>query len=108
MRFRRSGTNFLPISVFLLTPCLLMPIVFLMSQRIAHGAAIRAIREATGVSISAFAPRCDVSQGYMSHVELGTKQPTVEVMRRIADQLGVSLDAVSYVMPSCGHEEAAA
>lgn len=78
-----------------------------MSQRIAHGAAIRAIREAVGVSISAFAPRCDVSQGYMSRVELG-KQPSPQVLRNIADQLGVPLDAVSYVIPDCGHEEAVA
>lgn len=85
-----------------------MPIVFLMSQRIAHGAAIRAIREATGVSISAFAPRCDLTQGYMSHIELGTKTPTVTVMVRIAQQLGVPLDAVSYVIPDCGHGEVAA
>lgn len=40
----------------------------------------------------------------MSHVELGTKQPTIEVMRRIADQLGVPLDAVSYVISDCEHE----
>ena len=85
-----------------------MPSLFRMSQRIAHGAAIRAIREATGLSVSALAPRCDMSQGYLSHVELGTKKPTVEAMRRIADALGVSLDAVSYVIPDCGHEEAAA
>lgn len=78
-----------------------------MSQRIAHGAAIRAIREAVGVSISAFAPRCGVSQGYMSRVELGDAQPSATVPRAIADQLGLSLDAVSYVIPDCGHGEIA-
>lgn len=79
-----------------------------MRKRIAHGPAIRAIREVVGVSISAFAPRCDVSQGYLSRVELGDKQPSPQVLRNIADQLGVSLDAISYVLPACGHEEAAA
>lgn len=79
-----------------------------MSKRVAHGPAIRAIREATGVSISAFAPRVGVTQGYMSNVELGHKAPTVELMRRIADQLAVPLDAVSYVVPECEHSEAVA
>jgi XRE family transcriptional regulator, regulator of sulfur utilization len=79
-----------------------------MSKRLAHGAAIRAIREATGVSISAFAPRVDCTQGYMSNVELGHKKPTVEFMAQVARELGVPLDAISYVIPDCGHEEAVA
>lgn len=85
-----------------------MPIVSGMRKRLAHGAAIRALREAIGISISALAPRCDVSQGYLSHVELGTKQPSPQVLRNIATQLGVPLDAISYVVPacpSCGHGE---
>lgn len=85
-----------------------MPTVLHMRKRIAHGAAIRAIREAVGVSVSAFAPRVGVTQGYMSNVELGHKQPTIEFMGRVARELGVSLDAISYVIPDCGHEEAAA
>lgn len=72
-----------------------------MSKRQAHGAAIRAIREAHGVSISAFAPRVDVTQGYMSNVELGHKQPTVEFLARVARELAVPLDAISYVVADC-------
>lgn len=79
-----------------------------MSKRVAHGPAIRAIRETTGASISAFAPRVGVTQGYMSNVELGHKQPTVEFMARVAQALGVPLDAVSYVIPACQNCEAAA
>lgn len=85
-----------------------MPRVADMSKRVAHGAAIRAIRETVGISISAFAPRVDVTQGYMSNVELGHKQPTVEFMSRVARELGVPLDAVSYVIPACEHEDAVA
>lgn len=69
---------------------------------------MRAIREMTGVSISAFAPRVGVTQGYMSNVELGHKQPTTEFMVRVSQALGVPLDAVSYVIPGCEHEEIAA
>lgn len=78
-----------------------MPIVFLMRKRIAHGSAIRAIREALGIPVGAFAVRCEMSQGYMSNVELGAKQPSPEKLRRIANELGVSIDAVSYVIPEC-------
>lgn len=80
-----------------------------MRKRIAHGAAIRAIREAVGIPVGAFAVRCLISQGYMSNIELGAKQPTAEVLRKIADELGVPLDAVSYVVPECANcSEAAA
>lgn len=72
-----------------------------MKNRVAHGAAIRAIREATGISVSAFAPRVDCTQGYMSNVELGHKRPTVQFMSRVARELGVPLDAISYVLPEC-------
>lgn len=78
------------------------------SGRQAHGLAIRAIRELSGISISAFAPRVGVTQGYMSNVELSHKTPTVEFLARVARELGVPLDAISYVIPDCGHEEIAA
>ena len=75
-----------------------MPIVSRMRQRVVNGPSIRAIRELLGVSISAFAPRCGVSQGYLSRVELGDKQPSPTALRAIADALGVPLDAISYVV----------
>lgn len=80
-----------------------MPSVFRMRKRLAHGSAIRAIREALGIPVGVFAVRCEMSQGYMSNVELGAKQPSPEKMRRIATELGVSLDAVSYVTFDCEH-----
>lgn len=79
-----------------------------MSKRVAHGPAIRAIRELLGVSVSAFAPRVDCTQGYMSNVELGHKQPTTEFLSRVARELAVPIDAISYVIPACEHEEVAA
>lgn len=80
-----------------------------MRKRIAHGAAIRAIREAVGIPVGVFAIRCLISQGYMSNIEIGRKQPTSEVLRKIADELGVPLDAISYVCQECAarDEEAA-
>lgn len=79
-----------------------------MSKRVAHGPAIRAMRELNGLSVSAFAPRVGVTQGYMSNVELGHKQPTTEFLARVARELSVPLAAVSYVIPGCETCEAAA
>lgn len=79
-----------------------------MRKRTAHGAAIRAIREAIGIPVGVFATRCVISQGYMSNIELGAKQPTPEVLRKIATELGVPLDAISYVIPDCPNCEVAA
>lgn len=76
----------------------------------ANGAAIRALREAvTGMSVSAFAPRLGVTQGYLSNVELGHKQPTNEFLARVARELGVPLQAISFVCEDCAAlEETAA
>jgi transcriptional regulator with XRE-family HTH domain len=79
-----------------------------MSKRVAHGPAIRAIRELLGISVSAFAPRVDCTQGYMSNVELGHKQPTIEFLARVARELGVPIDAISYIVPVCEHEAVSA
>lgn len=51
--------------------------------------------------MSAFAPRVGVTQGYLSNVELGHKQPTTEFLTRVAHELGVPLDAISFVIPEC-------
>lgn len=86
-----------------------MPNVFRMRKRQANGPAIRAMRELLGLSVSALAPRCDVSQGYLSRVELGDKNPSPTVLRNIATALGVPLDAISHVIPGCANcEEVAA
>lgn len=78
--------------------------------RKAHGRAIRAIREALGIPVGEFAVRCLVSQGYMTNIEIAGRTPTPDVLRKIAEQLGVPLDAISYVCEECArnHIEAAA
>lgn len=42
------------------------------------------------------AERVGVSHGFLSNVEAGRKQPSAAVARRLADQLGVPLDAITY------------
>lgn len=80
--------------------------LFHMSKRIVLGPAVRAIREAYGIKHGEFAIRCLISPGYLSNIEksVGTdhgKQPSPAVAVSIAQQLGVPLDAISYVEKDC-------
>lgn len=68
------------------------------TQRKTLGPAVRAIREALGIKHGEFAIRCDMSPGYLTNIESGRKQPSPAATKRIADQLGVPLDAISYAV----------
>jgi transcriptional regulator with XRE-family HTH domain len=67
-----------------------------MAIRETNGAAVKAMREALGVPQGVLARDVTVSQGYLSNIEAGRKQPDPAVTRRIADRLGVPLDAITY------------
>jgi transcriptional regulator with XRE-family HTH domain len=62
-----------------------------------NGATIRALREALGISQASLAARAKLSKSYLCEVELGSYQPTMARVQRIADVLGVPLDAITYV-----------
>jgi len=70
------------------------------NKRLAHGAAIRAIREALGIKHGEFAIQVDITPGYLTNIESGRKQPSPEVAVAIAKRLGVPLDAVTYAVPA--------
>lgn len=74
-----------------------------MRKRIVLGLAIRAIREAKSNQDEAFlgsrfAIACGMSHGYLCNIEAGRKQPPEDVTLRIAAQLDVAPDAISYVL----------
>lgn len=69
-----------------------------MRMRLAHGPAIRAIREALGIKHGVFAVDCNISPGYLTHVEKGKKQPSEELVSRMADRLGVTKDDITYTI----------
>ena len=69
-----------------------------MTTRRLNGASVRAIREALGIAHGDLALRLEISAGYLSNLEKGAKQPSPQVLRRIADELGVPVDAISHVM----------
>ncbi len=70
-----------------------------MATRHLNGATVRALREAVGIKHGVFARDVLVSTGYLSNIEAGRKQPDPAVVRRIADRLGVTIDAVTYPVP---------
>lgn len=63
-----------------------------------NGAAVRAIRELRGTSLSIFARDVGVSAGYLCNIEKGYKnRVSPEIRKAICDRLAVSVDAISYV-----------
>lgn len=70
-----------------------------MTQRLILGPAVKALREAYGIKQSDLAIRCDITPGFLSNLESGRKQPSASKAREIAGQLGVPLDAITYVIP---------
>lgn len=61
---------------------------------VANGAAIKALREAYGWKGTKFAQACEISHSHLFNIEQGKRQPSPEVLRRIADKLGVPLAAI--------------
>ncbi len=65
-----------------------------MDSRKLGGRNIRRIRQEKGWSQEKLAFESDVHRTYISGVERGARNPTVLVLGRIADALGVSLAAL--------------
>lgn len=74
-----------------------------MWKRKANGLAIKAIREAYGYPGGVFATRCGISHAYLSNIESGRRFPPPEVLKRIADELGQPIAAISYTTFKCEH-----
>lgn len=67
-----------------------------MASRLLNGETVKEMRKALGIPQAEFARDVIVSAGYLCNIEAGRKQPDAPVVRRIADRLGVSLDAITY------------
>lgn len=75
-----------------------------MSKRVILPQALKCIREAKAVHDpefrgSRFAIACHMSHAYLSNIEAGRKAPPEAVIERIANQLGVPIEAISYLKP---------
>lgn len=70
-----------------------------VAKRHVNGATVRALREALGIRHTDFARDVQVSTGYLANIEAGRRpNPGVDVVRRIADRLGVGVDAITYAV----------
>jgi transcriptional regulator with XRE-family HTH domain len=65
-------------------------------QRLTNGAAIRAIREPTGLKQFELADLAGISKSHLCKIEQGTEQGSPAAVRKIADALGVPLAAITY------------
>lgn len=73
-----------------------------MQTRNLNGATVRVVRELTGISQHDLAARCAISQGTLSNIERGIHGTSPETNRKLADALGVPLEAITY--PSAAAE----
>lgn len=67
-------------------------------QRKVNGAAIRAIREPLGIPQQELARRAGISPSHMNKIEHGHEAPKFETAVRIAQALGVPIDAIAPVI----------
>lgn len=62
------------------------------------GINVRSLRQQSGLSQEAFADKCGFARSYMSRVERGMSNPSVDALGVLADALGVS---VARLLGSC-------
>lgn len=67
-------------------------------QRQVNGPAIRAIRQGQGMQQAELAVRASISRSHMNKIESGAESPKIETAVRIAQALGVHIDAIAPVI----------
>lgn len=70
-----------------------------------NGASVSALRKALGISQVSLAARAGITPPFLSQIEHGARQPSPDVLRRLALGLGEPLDAISYVVPDLPEPE---
>ena len=60
-------------------------------RRAAFGARVRELRESQGWSQEDFGHRAELDRTYVSGIERGVRNPTLDVIHRLADALGVEV-----------------
>ena len=67
-------------------------------KRQVNGPAIRAIRMGLGIKQQDLAERAGISPSHMNKIESGAESGRFETIVRIAQQLGVTVDAIAPVI----------
>ncbi|MFP1813908.1 helix-turn-helix domain-containing protein [Lonsdalea quercina] len=60
------------------------------------GQRVKTLRLQAGLSQEAFADKCGLDRTYISGIERGVRNPTLEVIGVIADGLGIELNVLFY------------
>ena len=76
-------------------------------NRKTNGLAIASLRKALGIPQRTLAARAGISAAYLSQIEHSERQPPPAVIRALADELGVAVDAITYPVPEPETEVAA-
>lgn len=70
------------------------------------GKAIRIVREAKGMRLATLAKRASVSVPFLSLIENGARQPSLAVLRKVADGLAIPPEVLIMLsQPASGHLE---
>lgn len=64
-----------------------------------HGAAVRVIRERTGISHGDMADYLGISRGYLTNLEKDRKNASWPLIAKIARRLGVEIKDITYPVP---------
>lgn len=67
-------------------------------KRKVNGAAVAALREAVGISQVELARRVEISATHLNRIESGEREASPTLIRKLADTLGVSLDAITHLV----------
>ncbi len=60
------------------------------------GNTIKDIRKSRSLSQGAFAIECGITQTYLSQIESNQKEPTLSVLKKIAERLGIPLPLLFF------------
>ena len=72
-----------------------------MNLAASFGSAVRRHRELLRLSQENLADRSGLDRTYISGVERGIRNPTLQVMQKLADALGVDLDVMFATAREC-------
>jgi len=72
-----------------------------MDLATSFGSAVRRHRELLRLSQEDLADRSGLDRTYISGVERGIRNPTLQVMQRLADALGIDLDVLFATAREC-------
>ena len=60
------------------------------------GNAIKDLRQQKGLKQTDFAVKCGLSQSYLSSIEKGRKEPTLSILKQIADALSIPMPVLVF------------